>query len=87
MKYSLTELRARNKLSQAKLAKSLGVAPSTIAQYETGKRVPRLARARQIAEFFGVKIDDIIFCPCAHIGGAESLSAAHDWMGTEHHYS
>ena len=66
MQYTLAELRAANGLSQAKLAKHLGLAPSSIAQYETGKRTPSLETARRIAKFFAVSTDDIIFGPHAH---------------------
>lgn len=66
MRYTLAELRKIKGLTQAALAKQLGVAPSTIAQYETGKRTPNLERAREIAKFFNVGLDDINFGPIAH---------------------
>ena len=37
---TLKELREKNKLSQAALAKSIGVSPSAVASIETGKLKP-----------------------------------------------
>ena len=36
----LKELRERNKISQAALARQVGISQSLIAQFETGEKVP-----------------------------------------------
>lgn len=63
MPFPLAELRRRHDppLTQRQLAKLLGVAPGTVANWETGHRTPSLAMARRIARIFGVSVDDIIF--------------------------
>lgn len=57
----LVDLRNERALSQAKLAREIGVAPSSIAHYELGERAPHLDIARKIAAFFGVSLDDLEF--------------------------
>lgn len=66
MPRTLASLRNEKKMSQRDLAKALGVAQSTIAQYETGERMPDLPRAKQIAKFFGVPVEEIFFTGEAH---------------------
>lgn len=58
---SLRERRMQEGLSQRELAKALGVAASTVAHYETGRRTPSLPLARKIADFFGVSLDALRF--------------------------
>ena len=58
---TLAELRKEKKLTQEQLAKALNMSVSAIAMYETGARIPRLQRARIIAEFFKVPIQEINF--------------------------
>ena len=60
---NLVDLRRARELSQAALAKELGVSPATIALYETGDRTPRLGIARKIAAYFHVPLDDLEFGP------------------------
>ena len=43
-------------LSQAELAKIIGVKPSTISMYEVGKRQPDFETEERIADFFNVSI-------------------------------
>lgn len=50
-------LRNNKKLSQEKMAKELGVSKSTIAMWETGKRLPSPEVFEQIADYFNVDID------------------------------
>lgn len=65
---TLAELREKHKpkLSQRELGSLLNIPDSTIAMYENGSRTPSLGRAREIAHFFGVSTDDIIFGHGAH---------------------
>lgn len=51
-----TERKTRN-LTQAELAKVLGVTERTIRNYETGEREPDLTQAVKLADFFNVSLD------------------------------
>lgn len=74
---TLAELRKKKNLTQEQLAKALNISISAIAMYETGARVPRLQRAKQIAEFFQVPIQEInFFAPCAHDTRARKKTTA-----------
>jgi len=53
----LKELRARDKLSQADLAKLLNVAAGTIGMWETGERNPDRMMLIKIADLFNVSLD------------------------------
>ncbi|EAG1721829.1 helix-turn-helix transcriptional regulator [Listeria innocua] len=53
----IKKLRKKNKITQKDLAKKLGVAPSTITNYETGFRSANQDILFELAEIFGVKID------------------------------
>lgn len=63
MPMTLAELRRLHKppLSQRQLARLLGVAPGTVANWETGHRTPSLSMAKRIARIFGVSVDEIEF--------------------------
>ncbi len=51
--------RAKNKMTQAELAKKVKVSRQTIHSIETGKFVPSTVLALKIARFFGVKLENI----------------------------
>lgn len=55
----LVELRGDK--SQAEVAKSVGIATSTLAMYETERRIPRDAIKIALANYFGVTVQDIFF--------------------------
>lgn len=69
---SLAELRKNKKLTQEQLSKLLGISKSSIAMYETGQRVPSLSRAKKIAEFFNVSVEEIFFGDVNHVLRAKS---------------
>lgn len=72
---TLAELRKKKSLTQEQLAKALDISVSAVAMYETGARVPRLQRAKEIAEFFQIPIQEInFFVSNAHVmrAGKES---------------
>jgi methanogenic corrinoid protein MtbC1 len=56
----LRELRARTKLRQKDLAAKLGVAQTTIANYEQGSRFPGEKILERIADFFDVSLDYLL---------------------------
>jgi methanogenic corrinoid protein MtbC1 len=63
----LRELRTRRKLRQKDLAEKLGVAQTTVANYEQGSRFPGERTLEKIADFFDVSLDYLL-------GRAESSS-------------
>lgn len=53
-------LRKQRKLSQQQLADDLGVKRSNIAAYETKNVEPRLALINEMANYFGVALEDLV---------------------------
>ncbi len=56
----IKELRQKQNITQEKLARTLGLARSTIAMYETGASEPDLKTLNSIANFFGVSVDELL---------------------------
>lgn len=54
MKNRLKELRQKNNLTLKQLGEKLNMRDSTLSQYETGKRSPKLKVWEKIADYFGV---------------------------------
>ena len=61
MAMSLKAARVNAKLTQRDAAKKLGITIQSLSHYETGKRVPNIFQARDMATLYGVPIDEIIF--------------------------
>ena len=57
---NLIELRKLNKLSQEDIAEKIGVSRQTLSKYETGESLPDIERCKQLADIFGVTMDDLI---------------------------
>jgi len=55
----IRELRARDKLTQMDLARRVGVRRETIVFLEKGKYNPSLKLAYDIAQVFGMKIEEV----------------------------
>ena len=53
-KIRLKELREEKGLSQAQLAKEMGLSQNTISQYETGVLEPNIKTIKKLCEYFGV---------------------------------
>lgn len=54
----LKQLRkSKNHLTQLDMAKYLGIAKTTYASYEQGKRMPDIDLQNKIADYFGVTLD------------------------------
>ena len=53
-------LRKDNNLTQAELAKKLGVAPSTVGMYERGQREPDFETLEKIAGYFSVNMNTLL---------------------------
>lgn len=56
MKNRIRELRLKTGLTLRALGEKVGLANSTLSQYETGKREPRFETWQELANFFGVSI-------------------------------
>ena len=57
----LIELRNSKNLTQKELALKVGVAPTSIAMYEVGKRIPRDELKIRLAKVFGKSVQSIFF--------------------------
>ena len=47
-------------MSQEELADKIGVSRQTLSKYETGESLPDIEKCKQIADVFGVSIDDML---------------------------
>lgn len=54
------QLRTEHKVSQAEIARVLGVAQSVYARYETGERKPSYETLVSLAAYFGVSTDYLL---------------------------
>lgn len=59
MKTNIPELRKKHKLSQAELAKEVGVSRQTITSIEVGKYTASLPLAYKIAKYFDLPIESV----------------------------
>lgn len=59
-KDNLISLRRANGLSQDELAEKIGVTRQTLSKYETGESLPDIERCKQLADIFGVSMDDLV---------------------------
>lgn len=56
----MKQLRHDAKLSQAEFAEKIGVAQSTIAGWENGRRLPNPSTLKKIADFYNVTLDYLL---------------------------
>lgn len=59
MKNKIADLRRENKMTQQALAERLGVTRQTIISLENGRYNPSIMLAHNIAQAFGLKIEDV----------------------------
>lgn len=59
MKNNLRVARAIKNITQADLAKEIGVSRQTIHSIENGKFVPSVLLALKLADFFEMKVDEL----------------------------
>ena len=57
---NLIQLRKLNNMSQEELASRLGVSRQTLSKWETGESVPDIQKCSQLADIFGVTLDDLV---------------------------
>ncbi len=59
--YTIKELRARKNLTQAQVAKDLGISAQTYCAWERDISNVSVSKVRAVAEYFGVKLGQIFF--------------------------
>lgn len=59
-KDNLSKLRRMHGMSQEELADKIGVSRQTLSKYENGESLPDIEKCKQIADVFGVSIDDML---------------------------
>ena len=57
---NLIQLRKINKMSQEQLAEKLEVSRQTLSKWETGESLPDIEKCMQLADIFGVTMDDLV---------------------------
>lgn len=58
----LKKIRETANVTQAQLAKSLGLKQSSVAMWETGKSVPKTTDLPKIAKILNVTVLDVVNC-------------------------
>ena len=58
-KDNLAQIRKVLQLTQEDVAEKLGVTRQSVAKWESGESVPDLDKCKQLAEIFGVSLDDL----------------------------
>lgn len=61
--FTLKELRARKNKTQEQVAADLGISPQTYNAWERDISNVAVSKVLAVAEYFGVALGDIIFCP------------------------
>lgn len=56
----LANLRKEKKISQEKLAETIGISRQSVAKWETGESIPELEKLIQLSDFFMVSIDSLV---------------------------
>lgn len=59
MRWTIKALRVNKGLTQAEMAKALGVSKKTVGAWENGKSMPNLEKVEPICSLLGVKYDDV----------------------------
>jgi len=62
-KYSLKELRARKNKTQKEVAADLGISTTTYCAWENDISNVAISKVQALAEYFGVALGQISFCP------------------------
>lgn len=63
MAMTLKAARINKGLSQKEAATQIGISPYTLGNYERGKSYPDVLIIKRIEKAYGIKYEDIIFCP------------------------
>ena len=57
---NLIKLRKNKKLTQAELAEQMNYSDKSVSKWETGETSPSIETLKELAEFYNVRIDDIV---------------------------
>lgn len=57
---NLIQLRKFHHMSQEELADKVAVSRQTLSKWETGESLPDIQKSRQLADIFGVTLDDLV---------------------------
>lgn len=55
----LKQLRTQQRISQRALSELCGLGKNTVSRYENGEIVPTLSSLEDLADYFGVTLDDL----------------------------
>lgn len=58
--HRLKELREKNGISQADLARVLSISQGAVGNWESGKREPNFEMSKRLADYFGVSVDFLL---------------------------
>lgn len=58
-KDNLVQMRKLQQMTQEDIADKLGVTRQSVAKWEAGESIPDLDKCKQLAEIFGVSLDDL----------------------------
>ena len=58
-KDNLVQMRKLSQLTQEDIAEKLGVTRQSVAKWESGESIPDLDKCKQLADIFGVSLDDL----------------------------
>ncbi len=58
-KDNLVQMRKMLQMTQEDIAEKLGVTRQSVAKWETGESIPDLDKCKQLADIFGVSLDDL----------------------------
>lgn len=61
MQLNLKAARINKSMTQQKAAKAIGVAPTTLCNWETGKTFPNAKMIARVAEVYGLSVESIKF--------------------------
>lgn len=75
MQYSLKELRARKRYTQADMAKMLGISLQTYNDWENNFHKVAMQKGKKVAELLGVGLGDIFFEDRPEIKSGNGLGA------------
>ena len=57
---ALKSWRELNKLSQSELSEKTGISQANISRWEDNKRTPSIENCVQLADFYGISVDELI---------------------------